>query len=85
MTSSNYLGPYDFLTEQLIAARKTAKLTQVQVAARLRKPQSFVSKYEHAERRLDVVEFLMVCQALNADPDEIVQKASLAVAEDLSK
>ena len=38
----------------LVATRKTAGLSQQQLAARLRKPQSFVSKYETGERRLDV-------------------------------
>ncbi len=34
----------------------------------LDKPQSFVAKYERGERRIDVVEFLGVAEALNADP-----------------
>jgi len=41
---------------RLRAARLRAGLTQVQVAARLRVPQSFVSKCESGERRVDVVE-----------------------------
>jgi transcriptional regulator with XRE-family HTH domain len=41
---------------RLRAARETAGLTQVQVARRLRVPQSFVSKSETGERRVDVVE-----------------------------
>lgn len=44
----------------LVATRKAAGLTQQQLAARLRKPQSFVSKYETGERRLDVPEFIRV-------------------------
>jgi predicted transcriptional regulator len=75
VTKSIYLGPYDVLTEQLIAARKSAKMTQAEVAVKLQKPQSFVSKYENAERRLDVVEFLMVCRALDADAVNIVKHA----------
>jgi len=81
VTKSIYLGPYDFLTERLIAARKAAKMTQVEVASKLQRPQSFVSKYEQAERRLDVVEFLMVCRAINADAFEILRDASKAVEE----
>jgi transcriptional regulator with XRE-family HTH domain len=41
---------------RLRAAREGARLTQVQVAKRLRVPQSFVSKCESGERRVDVVE-----------------------------
>ena len=41
---------------QLRAARERAGLTQAEVARRLRRPQSFVSKCEAGERRVDVVE-----------------------------
>ena len=41
---------------RLRQARSEAKLTQVEVARRLGKPQSFVSKCESGERRVDVVE-----------------------------
>ncbi len=34
----------------------------------LRKPQSFIAKYEAGERRLDVLEFIAVAGALGADP-----------------
>ena len=60
----------------LIEARKKARLTQRQVSALLAKPQSFVSKYEHGERRLDVGEFLKIILLVGADPhaavDEII-------------
>ena len=42
----------------MIAARKQAGITQTQLAARLKRPQSFVAKYEGGERRLDVIEFI---------------------------
>ena len=48
--------------------RLKAGLTQVDVAVRLDKPQSFVAKYEGSERRLDVMEFIVVARALEADP-----------------
>jgi transcriptional regulator with XRE-family HTH domain len=43
-------------------------MTQAALAARLNRPQSFVSKYERGERRLDVVEFGEVARALGIDP-----------------
>ena len=49
-------------------ARRKAGLTQQELADRLNKPQSFVAKVEGGERRIDVVEFLGVAQALGADP-----------------
>jgi len=51
----------------LIEARKGADLTQAELSRRLKRPQSFVSKYERGERRLDVVEFGEVAKALCVD------------------
>jgi transcriptional regulator with XRE-family HTH domain len=56
------------LRELLVAARDRAGLTQQELAERLGKPQSFVAKYEGGERRLDVVEFVVIARALGADP-----------------
>jgi ribosome-binding protein aMBF1 (putative translation factor) len=53
------------LLELLIQARAEAGLTQAEVAQQLRRPQSFVSKYESGERRLDLVELIEVSEALN--------------------
>ncbi|MEY4768167.1 MAG: hypothetical protein RL637_806 [Pseudomonadota bacterium] len=65
---------YDSFQKALITARQENNLTQQEVAFRLGKPQSFVSKYESGERRLDVIEFLDVCQALSITPQSILQK-----------
>jgi len=54
-------------------ARKDAGLTQTELATRLGRPQSFVSKYENGERRLDVLEFLEVIRSLGADPVRILR------------
>jgi transcriptional regulator with XRE-family HTH domain len=56
------------LLDLLRAARKSANLTQEALAAKLRRPQSFVAKYENGERRLDVVEFVDLAKGLDADP-----------------
>ena len=48
---------YRHFLERLRAARHEADLTQVDVAQRLGKPQSFVSKCENGERRVDALEF----------------------------
>lgn len=47
---------YEAFRRRLIAARKRSRLTQQQVADRLRRPQSFVAKAESGERRVDIVE-----------------------------
>jgi transcriptional regulator with XRE-family HTH domain len=59
--------------EIVIAARKESGFTQQQLADRLDKPQSFVSKYERGERRLDVVEFLWVAKAIGIDPCSLLK------------
>lgn len=53
---SRYSGRYQRFLERLKTARVKAGLTQSQVAAALRRPQSFVSKCESGERRVDVIE-----------------------------
>jgi transcriptional regulator with XRE-family HTH domain len=62
------------LCELLISARKSAGLTQAEVAARLKRPQSFVAKYEGGERRLDVIEFIEVVRAMEQDPREVFDR-----------
>ncbi len=54
-------------------ARNKRRLTQGQVASRLNKPQSFVSKYELGERRLDVVEVVHVCAAIGIEPSRFIR------------
>jgi transcriptional regulator with XRE-family HTH domain len=61
------------LCELLIAARKKAGLTQQDLARRLSKPQSFIAKYETGERRVDVLEFIVIVRAIGADPLRIIQ------------
>jgi transcriptional regulator with XRE-family HTH domain len=53
---------------RLIEARKSAGITQVELAERLGEHQSFVSKIETGERRVSPVELLVVLSALNVDP-----------------
>ena len=60
------------LQELLINSRAAAGLTQEDVARRLRRPQSFVSKYETGERRLDIIELLDVAEALSFDPKRLI-------------
>lgn len=47
--------------------------TQADVAERLGRPQSFVAKYEGGERRLDVIEFVEVAEALETDPRQLLR------------
>ncbi|RYG26051.1 XRE family transcriptional regulator [bacterium] len=68
MPSSVQSTQYDAFRTLLITARVEVGLSQQQLADRLKKPQSFVSKYERGERRIDVVEFKEIADALALDP-----------------
>lgn len=68
---------YEVFQKALVEARQVQSLTQTDVAVRLGKPQSYVSKYETGERRLDVIEFIEVCQALSVKPLSILKKLEL--------
>ncbi len=46
----------------------------MEVAARLKQNQSYVSKYESGVRRLDVVEYIQVAMAVGFDSAELVRK-----------
>ncbi|RYH61129.1 MAG: XRE family transcriptional regulator [Alcaligenaceae bacterium] len=66
--------PYKKLRRLLAEARAKAGLTQLQVATRVKRPQSFVSKYENGERQLDVMEFVAVCKALGVAPSSLLEQ-----------
>jgi transcriptional regulator with XRE-family HTH domain len=74
MTRSIFSERYRSLCRLLVETRKSRRLTQAEVAKRLQRPQSFVSKYEIGERRLDVVEFLEVAEALGTDAQRLISK-----------
>lgn len=76
MNHAGRLRAYQDFCSLLVSARESAGLTQTQVAERLGKPQSFVSKYERGERRLDVLEFVDVTRALGLDPSEYLSQFS---------
>ena len=63
----------------LIEARQGSGLTQAEVAARFGVSQSFVSKYELGERRLDVVELLRITDILNADVHNLIAQITTSV------
>ena len=54
--ASAFPGEYSNFLRRLRKAREQAGFTQVDVAHRMNKPQSFVSKIESGERRIDPVE-----------------------------
>lgn len=74
MRKSLRSADYDRLIALLIATRQRANIRQRQLADALGKPQSFVAKYEGGERRIDLIEFVAIARALNADPEKLFRK-----------
>jgi transcriptional regulator with XRE-family HTH domain len=71
LKKSVYSDVYTSAMQSLKTARQRAGLSQAELAKRLRRPQTFVSKYELGERRLDVVEFAAAAIAIGIDPAPI--------------
>lgn len=67
------------LMAALKQARLDAGLTQTELADRLKRPQSFVAKYENGERKVEVVEFVQIVKEIGCDGCEII--AAVATAE----
>ena len=63
---------YHKVISLLISERLKKRMTQADIAAKLDKPQSYIAKYELCERRLDVLEFMDVCAALNLRPSKVM-------------
>lgn len=74
MEKSIYSEEYQQLCALLRQLRRDVGLTQAEVAGRLDVPQSFVSKYESGERRLDVVELRHVAEAMDTTLDALVAR-----------
>ena len=76
MVNSVHTKRYRALLTTLIDARKANGLSQAQLAEQLGRVQTFVSKYERGERRLDVVEFIDVAETLKIDVSHVLRKLS---------
>ena len=74
MPSSVFTQRHQDFIQFLVETRKAAGVTQVQLAERLGRPQSFVSKVERGERRIDVIEFCQIAEALGHDPSKLLKE-----------
>lgn len=72
---------YATFVQKLVQARKSAGMTQRDVAGMLGKPPSWIARIESKERRLDVVEFIAIARALEMREAELLR----AIAADLPK
>ncbi len=68
MPRSVFTDAYGTMLETLVAARKRAGVSQVELSERVGKPQPFISKIERGVRRIDVIEFYAIARALELDP-----------------
>ncbi|MBD2300735.1 helix-turn-helix transcriptional regulator [Nostoc sp. FACHB-87] len=73
MPKSIFTERYNRFRQLLIKARQAAMLTQSELSNKLSRPQSYVSKYERGERRLDLIEFLEVAEALQVEPETFIK------------
>jgi transcriptional regulator with XRE-family HTH domain len=67
MSTTKFTHPDKVFRALIKQLRVSQQLTQKQLAERLGRPQSYVSKYELGERRLDFVETFLVCEALDSN------------------
>jgi len=73
MQKSLKSSEYARLIAVLVAVRHAAGIRQQTLARKLGRPQLFIAKYEGGERRLDVIEFVAIAQAIGADPVGILR------------
>ncbi len=65
----------------LTSLRNELGLRQIDLAMKLGRPQSFVSKYESGERRLDLLEINEICKALHVSLSEVVSRVEQELNE----
>lgn len=75
MPDTNPTSKEDRVLRTLLSnLRSEANLRQIDLADRLGKPQSFVSKYESGERRLDLIELREICRVLEISLSDFVKR-----------
>jgi transcriptional regulator with XRE-family HTH domain len=68
MKKTIYTARHELLRRALVAMREGAGLNQRQLARKLHRENSFVSRIEVGQRRVDLVEFYTICGACGVDP-----------------
>jgi len=61
--------------------RQDKGIRQVELAEKLGVPQSFISKYESGDRRLDILELRQVCKAVGITLQELIRKLEESLNE----
>lgn len=81
MSKSRFTPEYELLLGRLIQARKSAGVTQIEVAARLGKPQSHVSKCETQEREISITDLRLWCAALGVPLTDFIRDWEKALSD----
>ena len=74
MAKAQHATPYRGIPVFLRGLRESASLTQRQLGARLRRPQSWIYNCETANRRVDLTEFVAWCRGCGVDPVKGLQQ-----------
>jgi len=74
MEKTIYTEQYGLFLQLLRESRLSSEVTQVELASRLNATQTFVSKCERGERRLDVVELKQWCEAIEISLPDFVAR-----------
>jgi len=61
------------MIKHLIQARKDAGLTQIEVANKMDKTQGSISKIEHCQKRVDILELIQLAGLYGIDPANILK------------
>lgn len=81
MSASLYHPKYQALRAAMVAVRKAAGLTQIQIAERLQVGQSFVSKMERGDSYVDVLTFVDWCSACGVRPSEVLDRLQSDISQ----
>jgi transcriptional regulator with XRE-family HTH domain len=79
MKKKVYIAQRSRLVSLLREIRIEAGLTQMELAERIERDQTFVSKYESGQRRLDVLELREICQSTGLTLEEFVRRLEKAL------
>lgn len=69
---------HEALCEAIIAARKSAGLTQAELATKLDCHQSFVARIESGQRRIDVIELIVISRAIGTATFDLISTVEAA-------
>lgn len=82
MPKSQFTDAYASFLRVLIAARKEAGVSQVELARRVGRDQPFISLVERGVRRLDLIEFYVLARGIGVDPVQLFSVIAAKLPDD---